>query len=94
MRISKLTGYLVVDSGMTAAAFGAVAGIGALFFLEGVPRVRRDILQKLPTLGEYWDREIPPSDNVRFPLPLLHFPHSISLLTFSCVALLNGNQAL
>lgn len=54
-----------IDSGMTAASFGAVAGVGALFFLEGVPRVRRDILQRLPTLGEYWDREIPPSDNVR-----------------------------
>ena len=27
-------------------------------------------LQKLPVLGEYWDREIPPSDNVCLCLPL------------------------
>ncbi len=51
--------------GMTLAAFGGVAGFAALFFAEGMPRVRRDILQKIPGFGSYWIREIPPSDNVR-----------------------------
>jgi len=49
--------------GITLGAFGGVAGFAALFFAEGVPRVRRDVLQKIPIIGSYWIREIPPSDN-------------------------------
>src|SRR4051794_11206691 len=46
--------------GMTLAAFGGVAGFAALCFAEGMRRVRRDILQKIPGFGSYWIREIPP----------------------------------
>ncbi|KAI9704746.1 MAG: hypothetical protein M1836_006526 [Candelina mexicana] len=49
--------------GMTAGAFGGVFGFFALFFFADVPRVRKDILQKLPVVGEYYHKEIPPSDN-------------------------------
>jgi hypothetical protein len=36
---------LTNNSGITLGAFGGVAGFFALFFLSGVPRVKRDILQ-------------------------------------------------
>ncbi|KAK6337702.1 hypothetical protein TWF696_001185 [Orbilia brochopaga] len=49
--------------GFTAGAFGGVALFTLVFFAEGVPRVRKDILQKIPVVGSYWIREIPPSDN-------------------------------
>ena len=47
-----------------AGSFGVAAGVGAIFFLGEVPRVRRDILQQLPFLDTYFDRTIPPEDNV------------------------------
>ena len=31
--------------------------------LKQVPKVRSDILSKLPVVGEYFVREIPPEDN-------------------------------
>ncbi|KAI0995510.1 hypothetical protein K3495_g12669 [Podosphaera aphanis] len=49
--------------GMTLGAFGGVAGFFALFFLGGVPRVKHDILEKIPGIGKYFVNEIPPSDN-------------------------------
>lgn len=52
------------NSGITAASFGAVAGVFALFFFDEVPKVRRDIMQKLPVVGDYFVREVPPEDNV------------------------------
>ncbi|KAL7276106.1 hypothetical protein RUND412_000924 [Rhizina undulata] len=49
---------------VSAGAFSGVAGMTAIYFLEGVPRVQRDILQKLPVIGEYWrNRGKPASDN-------------------------------
>jgi hypothetical protein len=53
---------------MSAAGFGGVALVGALFFLNAVPRVRRDVLERLPVVGNYWigKGELPPSDNVGF----------------------------
>jgi hypothetical protein len=50
-------------SGTTAGAFAGVAGIFALFFFAEVPRVRIDIMQKIPILGNYFVKEIPPEDN-------------------------------
>ncbi|MCJ1255513.1 hypothetical protein MMC24_003329 [Lignoscripta atroalba] len=49
--------------GITAGSFGAVAGIFALFFFSDVPKVRKDIMQRMPVIGDYFIREIPPSDN-------------------------------
>lgn len=45
------------------AGFGIVAGTAALFFLDGVPRVKKDILQKLPLIGSYFIDYVPPEDN-------------------------------
>ena len=34
-----------------------------IFVLNKVPKVRSDILSKLPVVGEYFVREVPPEDN-------------------------------
>ena len=49
--------------GGVAAGFGVAAGTFALFFFGEVPKVRKDILQKVSGIGEYFVREIPPEDN-------------------------------
>ncbi|KAK7206793.1 cytochrome b-c1 complex subunit 10 [Myxozyma melibiosi] len=43
--------------------WGAAAGAGALFLLEPIPRVRNDILSKIPVLGNYWVRPVDPADS-------------------------------
>lgn len=45
------------------AGFGVVAGIFALFFFDGVPKVKKDIMQKIPLIGDYFVDEIAPEDN-------------------------------
>jgi hypothetical protein len=49
---------------MTLAGFGGVAGFFAVFFFSDIPRVRKDIVQKIPIIGPHYIREIPASDNV------------------------------
>ncbi|KAI1364603.1 ubiquinol-cytochrome-c reductase complex subunit-domain-containing protein [Xylaria arbuscula] len=44
-------------------AFGGVALFGVIFFASGIPRVQRDILQKIPVIGNHYIKEIPASDN-------------------------------
>ncbi|GKT45429.1 uncharacterized protein ColSpa_05610 [Colletotrichum spaethianum] len=51
------------DSGTRAAGFGAAAGIAALFYTSGIPRIQRDILMKIPVIGQTYVKDIPPSDN-------------------------------
>lgn len=58
-----LTAGRLMKYGITASTFGAAAGIFALFFFGDVPRVRIDIMQKLPIIGDYFVKEIPPEDN-------------------------------
>ncbi|KAJ5081709.1 hypothetical protein NUU61_009973 [Penicillium alfredii] len=49
--------------GTLAGSFGVAAGTFALFFFGEIPRVRKDILQKVPFLDTYFDRTIAPEDN-------------------------------
>ncbi|CEL01236.1 hypothetical protein ASPCAL00824 [Aspergillus calidoustus] len=58
-----ITASTVVKAGSIAATFGVSAGVSALFFFGEVPRVRKDILQKLPFFDTYLDRTVPPEDN-------------------------------
>ncbi|TVY14232.1 hypothetical protein LARI1_G006561 [Lachnellula arida] len=51
--------------GVTLGAFGGVAGVFALFFFSDIPKVRNDIMIKLPVIGDHFVKEIPASDNVR-----------------------------
>ncbi|KAE8450485.1 hypothetical protein EG329_006215 [Mollisiaceae sp. DMI_Dod_QoI] len=50
-------------SGMTLGAFGGVAGFFALYFFSDVPKVRKDIWQKVPIIGQHFVKEVPASDN-------------------------------
>lgn len=52
------------NSGITAGSFGVVGLVFALQFFADVPKVRTDIMQKLPLIGDYFIRDLPPSDNV------------------------------
>ncbi|KZF25320.1 hypothetical protein L228DRAFT_244130 [Xylona heveae TC161] len=49
--------------GGTIAAFTGVAGVFCLYFFSEVPRVRKDIMQKIPVVGDLYVKEIPASDN-------------------------------
>ncbi|KAF2092898.1 hypothetical protein NA57DRAFT_81829 [Rhizodiscina lignyota] len=49
--------------GTLAAGFGTCAGIFALFFFAEVPKVSKDIMQKVPVLGDYFRKEVAPEDN-------------------------------
>ncbi|KAG4433855.1 hypothetical protein IFR05_010673 [Cadophora sp. M221] len=50
--------------GMTLGAFGGVAGVFAVFFFAEVPKVRNDIMVKVPIIGQHFVKDIPASDNV------------------------------
>ena len=48
---------------MTGGPFAVAFGVMGLFFVSDVPKVRHDILQKLPVVGTYFKREVAPEDN-------------------------------
>jgi hypothetical protein len=50
-------------SGVLAAGFGGAAGFFALFFFAEVPKVRDDIMKKIPILDKFFTVEIAPEDN-------------------------------
>ncbi|KAI0892696.1 ubiquinol-cytochrome-c reductase complex subunit-domain-containing protein [Annulohypoxylon nitens] len=50
-------------NGFKSGAFGGVALFAVIFYASGIPRVQRDILQKIPLVGSYFIKEIPASDN-------------------------------
>lgn len=52
-----------LPSGIMSSLFGVSAGVFALFFFNGVPRIREDILEQMPFIGDYFHHEIPPEDN-------------------------------
>ncbi|KAL4910455.1 hypothetical protein BDW74DRAFT_145085 [Aspergillus multicolor] len=63
---SHVGGFTINDAtkfGGIAATFGVSAGLFALFLFGEVPRVRKDILQKLPFFDTYLDRTVAPEDN-------------------------------
>ncbi|CAG8463022.1 25130_t:CDS:2 [Racocetra persica] len=41
----------------SVVGFGIVTGGAVLFIGERVPRIRRDILQRIPIIGNYWTTE-------------------------------------
>ncbi|KAK3113131.1 hypothetical protein LTR53_009868 [Teratosphaeriaceae sp. CCFEE 6253] len=49
--------------GSMAVGFGAAAGIFALFFFDEVPKVKNDILKKIPVIGDFYVHEVAPEDN-------------------------------
>ncbi|RGP74236.1 alpha-1,2 glucosyltransferase alg10 [Fusarium longipes] len=62
----NLAGYTAQSAFRIAsrlAMYGAPAAVGVLLFANGIPRVQRDILQKIPFLGGFFRKEIHPADN-------------------------------
>ncbi|CAK7229937.1 hypothetical protein SEUCBS140593_007414 [Sporothrix eucalyptigena] len=49
--------------GLTWAPFGAAAGVAVLFYASGIPRVQRDVLQKIPVIGPYFVKTTHPADS-------------------------------
>ncbi|KAI1100472.1 ubiquinol-cytochrome-c reductase complex subunit-domain-containing protein [Jackrogersella minutella] len=49
--------------GLKAGAFGGVAFFAVVYYASGIPRVKQDILQKIPFIGGYFIKETPASDN-------------------------------
>ncbi|OXV07466.1 hypothetical protein Egran_04767 [Elaphomyces granulatus] len=62
-----------------ATSFGVSAAVFAVFFFGEVPRVRKDILMKIPILGDYFNRTVLPEDNQHRP----SLPSSSSLPSYS-----------
>ncbi|PSN68488.1 hypothetical protein BS50DRAFT_600283 [Corynespora cassiicola Philippines] len=58
-----ITAQTLYKAGGLAAGFGGVAGFFALWFFAEVPRVRDDIILKVPFIGEFFKKEIAPEDN-------------------------------
>ena len=54
---------LTSPSGILAGGFGGVAGFFALFFFAEVPKVRDDIMLRIPVINKYFVKEIAPEDN-------------------------------
>ncbi|KAH7412599.1 ubiquinol-cytochrome-c reductase complex subunit-domain-containing protein [Cadophora sp. MPI-SDFR-AT-0126] len=59
--------------GMTLGAFGGVAGVFAVFFFAEVPKVRNDIMVKVPIIGQHFVKEIPASDNLHASQLVIHY---------------------
>ena len=51
------------NSAIMTGLFGVSAGIFALYFFSQVPRVREDIIEPIPFIGEFFHKETPPEDN-------------------------------
>lgn len=46
-----------------AGLFGVAGGVMGIFFLDSVPRIKEDILAKIPVVGDFFVEEVPPEDN-------------------------------
>ncbi|OAA66546.1 Cytochrome b-c1 complex, subunit 10 [Niveomyces insectorum RCEF 264] len=58
-----ITGKALFRFGRQTAPLGVAAAIGVLFYASGIPRVQRDILQKIPVIGGYFVKEVNPADS-------------------------------
>ncbi|KAH0598579.1 hypothetical protein MHUMG1_03881 [Metarhizium humberi] len=54
----------LLRTGVRSASFGGAAVVGLLLYVSGIPRVQRDVLQKIPFVGRYFIQpEVHPQDN-------------------------------
>ncbi|KAM0082829.1 glucosyltransferase [Fusarium odoratissimum] len=61
--VAGITPQSAFRIGSRLAMYGAPAAVAVLLFANGIPRVQRDVLQKIPFLGNYFRKEIHPADN-------------------------------
>ncbi|KAK0391412.1 hypothetical protein NLU13_0912 [Sarocladium strictum] len=57
------TGQQIARVGLKAGLFGGSLGLAALFFASGIPRIQTDILQKIPGMSKWYQKEVHPADN-------------------------------
>ncbi|KAL1870562.1 hypothetical protein VTK73DRAFT_2537 [Phialemonium thermophilum] len=62
-QVAGITTKSLFRHAVNAGLFGGVGLFAIIFFASGIPRVQRDILQKVPLIGGYFVKEIPASDN-------------------------------
>ncbi|TCD61680.1 hypothetical protein EIP91_008102 [Steccherinum ochraceum] len=48
--------------GVSLGLWGAAAGVTAVFLLSTTPLVKRELLSKVPVVGDYWKDKTPASD--------------------------------
>ncbi|ERT03389.1 hypothetical protein HMPREF1624_01703 [Sporothrix schenckii ATCC 58251] len=46
-----------------AGPIAGALGVAALFYASGIPRVQKDILQKIPLIGPYFVKTTHPADS-------------------------------
>ncbi|CAN8102067.1 unnamed protein product [Discula destructiva] len=61
--VGSLTGKQIVPLGVKLAGFGGVALFAVIFYTSSIPKLQRDVLQKVPFVGSYFVNEVPPEDN-------------------------------
>ncbi|KAL2129632.1 hypothetical protein VTI74DRAFT_7513 [Chaetomium olivicolor] len=61
--IAGITQKTLINTGVKAGMFGGVALFAVIFYASGIPRIQKDILQKVPFIGKRFIHEIPASDN-------------------------------
>ncbi|KAL2121391.1 hypothetical protein VTJ04DRAFT_5418 [Mycothermus thermophilus] len=62
-QVAGITTQTLIKTGIKTGLFGGVGLFTLIYFASGLPRVRQDILQKLPLIGDKFKKEIPASDN-------------------------------
>ncbi|CZT19077.1 related to ubiquinol cytochrome c reductase 8.5 kDa subunit [Ramularia collo-cygni] len=63
MHVGGMDKQFLVRAGYLAAGFGASAGVFLIFFFDGLPRLQKDVLGKIPFLSQFYNKEIAPEDN-------------------------------
>ncbi|OIW31847.1 hypothetical protein CONLIGDRAFT_641625 [Coniochaeta ligniaria NRRL 30616] len=62
-QVAGITFKQLAQFGLKTSYFGVVGLFAVVYFASGIPRVKKDILQKLPVIGDKFVEKIPASDN-------------------------------
>ncbi|EXU96817.1 ubiquinol-cytochrome C reductase complex subunit QCR10 [Metarhizium robertsii] len=74
----------LLRTGVRSASFGGAAVVGLLLYVSGIPRVQRDVLQKIPFVGRYFIQpEVHPQDNVS--LKYSNWSHNVMVNEFAAL---------
>ncbi|ATY61860.1 Cytochrome b-c1 subunit 10 [Cordyceps militaris] len=57
------SGQTIFRSTFRLSLFGGGAVVAALLFTSGIPRIQRDILDKIPGMARFYTKEVHPQDN-------------------------------